>query len=266
MNWRATGGAPPGSPRASPTCACRSRRGAPWGCRRSRARPRDRDPPAAAANGDRADVGAVRGLDVVGRVAHHEGRARLDAQAIQRGLDGVGIGLRRRHVVRARALVDELAHAGQVEQRIELGLRGRAGDAEAHAVAPQALEQLADAREGREVRQVDLAEELEPARRDLAAELAVRRDARHARQQLVAPHADERDQRVHVALDLELTQGLRPRRRVGVVAVDQRAVDVEDERALREGHLPKMATDPGPSRDGAPPLMVPAAARHFLKR
>src|SRR5262249_50229669 len=58
--------------------------------------------------------------------------------------------------------------------------------------------------------------------------LTVGIDAGQLRQQLVRPHSDQRTDRLRPDLETRLAERIRPRLRVRVVAVEQRAVDVQE--------------------------------------
>ena len=134
-----------------------------------------------------------------------------------------------------------IGDAGDVQQGVQLLLLGRAGDTEAEPVGGDAGEQRAHAGKRTQPRKIFVAKPLPPARDDPPAELAVLRDAGQRGQELVAAHADEPPDGAQVAGEAEFLQRLLPGGGVGVVAVDQGPIDVENHRAL--AHDGKLATD-----------------------
>src|SRR4029078_952104 len=84
------------------------------------------------------------------------------------------------------------------------------------------------------------------------------------RQQLVAAHADERPDTREVHVPAVFAERLDPRLRVSIVAVDERAVDIEDDRAVHLRTAPPfaglVAVDRLDRVAGRPPGLTPPPA------
>ena len=150
-------------------------------------------------------------------------------------MDDVGIRLRPFGLAGRRRGGDQIRDAGDLQQLGELiGLR-RAGDHNGIAVFGETQHQVADARKRRKVRQVAIVKNLAATLADTRALAAVMGYAGNMRHQLVAAHADGAAYPLGGHVEAGFVEGVDPGVGVGVVAVDERAVDVEDDRERCHG-------------------------------
>ena len=185
--------------------------------------------PAARAHRDRRDPGGRRGLDVVARVPEEHDLARRQPDTLQRGLDDVRRRLRGIDVLGRGRHLEQIRRVDHLEQRAQLvGLRGRR-DCHRPAPGPQRVEERARAARRPELRHLRGEEELAATFRDPLADVALGRHARDERHDPIAAHADQVTHALVAELDPSLAQRIEPRPRVGVDAVDERSVDVQQD-------------------------------------
>jgi hypothetical protein len=122
-------------------------------------------------------------------------------------------------------------HAAQLEQRVHLPRFGGGSDHQAQPLRAQAQDQLARTGQRPQPGQMFAQEQLRAHLIDRFARRGLLVDADGLGEQLVASLADQRPQLLEGDFPAVTGQGLLPGSRVRVIAVDQRAVDIEKYRA-----------------------------------
>src|SRR5947209_3454320 len=184
--------------------------------------------PAAGEETDRSDTGSCCRFDVVGCVTDHHQVALRKSAILDRCLHDVGVGLRSFGITCRRPLLHQVFDMGGLEQTFQFLILCRRCHDRLQSVALYAQYQVARPRYWTQVWQV-------PGKKNLAATLeepfalvAVAADADRLGQQLVAAHSDQWSNFFKRHVVASFREGVHPRLRVSVVAVYERAVDVED--------------------------------------
>ena len=149
-------------------------------------------------------------------------------------MDDVGIGLRPLGIGRRARVVYQPRRAGDLKEPFELLGARRCRHDQLQSIVTQPFEHALGAARRPQSRKVFAAEEFTAEGHDLFAFRRLGRHAGQRRQDLVGPHADERTDAQKLHAPAALSQGVHPGIRMRVVAVDERAVHVQEDCAI--GH------------------------------
>jgi hypothetical protein len=190
-------------------------------------------------------------FNIVGRVAYHHEFVGWNPALVDRRTNDIGIGLGSLGVAGSRAVFHQILDLCRFEKGLELLVLGRSSDDGCEAIFANAKYKRARSGEGLEMRQIFLAKNLRPSLRQPPALFTVRFDVRGFGKELVAAHPDQRSYNIERHVVPSFRERVHPGLRVRVIAVYERAVDIENY-ALKQkptaacsGSIPLVSGVPG---------------------